>query len=384
MSEQQHDKNWRPVFIVSDGTAITAETLAHSVMTQFPDLVYDQQRIPFIDTPEKAHQVAKRIERTLNETGVRPLVFSTFVDPEISKEFLKTAPGFQVELFRSFVGPMERELGMKSTHTVSDGTAITAETLAHSVMTQFPDLVYDQQRIPFIDTPEKAHQVAKRIERTLNETGVRPLVFSTFVDPEISKEFLKTAPGFQVELFRSFVGPMERELGMKSTHTVGATHKIRNEERYNKRIAAIDYTLTHDDGQTNRGLDQAEVILVGVSRSGKTPTSLFLAMQFGIKVANYPLIPEDFDRGELPPALEPLRDKLFGLSIKPERLSEIRNERRPGSHYASIENCRKEIEDAEKLMRRNGIEWLNSTTKSIEEIAATIIAKQHLEKLGNN
>ena len=267
---------------------------------------------------------------------------------------------------------------------VSDGTAITAETLAHSVMTQFPDLVYDQQRIPFIDTPEKAHQVAKRIERTLNETGVRPIVFSTFVDPEISKEFLKTAPGFQVELFRSFVGPMERELGMKSTHTVGATHKIRNEERYNKRIAAIDYTLTHDDGQTNRGLDQAEVILVGVSRSGKTPTSLFLAMQFGIKVANYPLIPEDFDRGELPPALEPLRDKLFGLSIKPERLSEIRNERRPGSHYASIENCRKEIEDAEELMRRNGIEWLNSTTKSIEEIAATIIAKQHLEKLGNN
>jgi len=267
---------------------------------------------------------------------------------------------------------------------VSDGTAITAETLAHSVMTQFPDLVYDQQRIPFIDTPEKAHQVAKRIERTLNETGVRPLVFSTFVDPEISKEFLKTAPGFQVELFRSFVGPMERELGMKSTHTVGATHKIRNEERYNKRIAAIDYTLTHDDGQTNRGLEQAEVILVGVSRSGKTPTSLFLAMQFGIKVANYPLIPEDFERGELPPALEPLRDKLFGLSIKPERLSEIRNERRPGSHYASIENCRKEIEEAEELMRRNGIEWLNSTTKSIEEIAATIIAKQHLEKLGNN
>ena len=267
---------------------------------------------------------------------------------------------------------------------VSDGTAITAETLAHSVMTQFPDLVYDQQRIPFIDTPEKAHQVAKRIERTLNETGVRPLVFSTFVDPEISKEFLKTAPGFQVELFRSFVGPMERELGMKSTHTVGATHKIRNEERYNKRIAAIDYTLTHDDGQTNRGLDQAEVILVGVSRSGKTPTSLFLAMQFGIKVANYPLIPEDFERGALPPALEPLRDKLFGLSIKPERLSEIRNERRPGSHYASIENCRKEIEEAEELMRRNGIEWLNSTTKSIEEIAATIIAKQHLEKLGNN
>ncbi len=267
---------------------------------------------------------------------------------------------------------------------VSDGTAITAETLAHSVMTQFPDLVYDQQRIPFIDTAEKARQVAERIQKVMDKTGVRPLVFSTFVDPEISKAFLQAAPGFQVELFRSFVGPLERELGLKSNHTVGATHKISNEERYNKRIAAIDYTLTHDDGQTNRGLDQAEVILVGVSRSGKTPTSLFLAMQFGIKVANYPLIPEDFERGELPPVLEGLRDKLFGLSIKPERLSEIRNERRPGSHYASIENCREEIAAAESLMKTHHIEWLNSTTKSIEEIAATIIAKLHLEKITSN
>ena len=234
-----------------------------------------------------------------------------------------------------------------------------------------------------MDSVEKAHQVAERISRVQAETGVRPLVFSTFVDPTISQAFLKQAPGFQVELFRSFVGPMERELGMKSTHTVGATHKIQNEERYNQRIAAIDYTLTHDDGQTNRGLDQADVILVGVSRSGKTPTSLFLAMQFGIKVANYPLIPEDFDRGTLPEALEPLHSKLFGLSIKPERLSEIRNERRPGSRYASIENCRSEIEAAENLMHANGIEWLNSTTKSIEEIAATIIAKLHLEKTRN-
>lgn len=277
----------------------------------------------------------------------------------------------------------EQNKNWRPVFIVSDGTAITAETLAHSVMTQFPDLVCEQHRIPFVDSVEKAHQVAERISRVQAETGVRPLVFSTFVDPTISQAFLKQAPGFQVELFRSFVGPMERELGMKSTHTVGATHKIQNEERYNQRIAAIDYTLTHDDGQTNRGLDQADVILVGVSRSGKTPTSLFLAMQFGIKVANYPLIPEDFDRGTLPEALEPLHSKLFGLSIKPERLSEIRNERRPGSRYASIENCRSEIEAAENLMHANGIEWLNSTTKSIEEIAATIIAKLHLEKTRN-
>ena len=167
---------------------------------------------------------------------------------------------------------------------------------------------------------------------------------------------------------------------MKSAHSIGQTHKIRDDEKYNRRIAAIDYTLTHDDGQTTRGLDEADVILVGVSRSGKTPTSLFLAMQFGIKVANYPLIPEDFERGALPDALIPLRSKLFGLSISPERLSEIRNERRPGSRYASLANCEKEIADAESLMRREGIRWLNSTTKSIEEISATIMSELGLDK----
>lgn len=262
---------------------------------------------------------------------------------------------------------------------VSDGTAITAETLAHAVLTQFPNLSYDQQRIPFVDTMEKARRTAERINQVQRDTGQRPLVFSTFVDPAISQAFIEATSGYQIELFRTFVGPLERELGMKSNHTVGATHKIRDEEQYNKRIAAIDYTLTHDDGQTNYGLADADVILVGVSRSGKTPTSLFLAMQFGVKVANYPLIPEDFERDELPEALRPLHDRLFGLSIAPERLSEIRNERRPGSHYASLENCRKEVDDAERLMRENGIPWLNSTTKSIEEIATTILTRKHLE-----
>lgn len=266
---------------------------------------------------------------------------------------------------------------------VSDGTAITAETLAHSVLTQFPNLSYDRERIPFVDSVEKAKQTAERINEVQRRTGVRPLVFSTFVDPVISRAFINSNEGFQIELFRSFVGPLEHELCMKSEHTIGATHKIKDEERYNKRIAAIDYTLSHDDGQTNRGLDQAEVILVGVSRSGKTPTSLFLAMQFGLKVANYPLIPEDFERGELPETLKSLHGKLFGLSIRPERLSEIRNERRPGSRYASLENCREEIRNAEELMSRNGIEWLNSTTKSIEEIAATIVAKFNLQSVSN-
>lgn len=266
---------------------------------------------------------------------------------------------------------------------VSDGTAITAETLAHSIMTQFPNLSYNQTRLPFTDTVEKAIEVARQINAKGAADGLRPIIFTTFVDPEIMRTFNEAVSGHIIDLFRKFVGPLETELGMKSAHSIGQSHRIRDDEKYNRRIAAIDYTLQHDDGQTNRGLDEADVILVGVSRSGKTPTSLFLAMQFGLKVANYPLIPEDFDRGSLPEALIPLRDKLFGLSIRPERLSEIRNERRPNSRYASIENCRKEIEDAENLMVREGIRWLNSTTKSIEEISATIIAELGLDHRKN-
>lgn len=263
---------------------------------------------------------------------------------------------------------------------VSDGTAITAETLAHSILTQFPSLSYHQTRIPFVDSVEKAVDTARRINAVEKETGSRPIIFTTFVDTEIMRSFNELVSGHIVDLFRKFLGPIETELGMKSAHRVGQTHRIRDDEKYQQRIAAIDYTLQHDDGQTNRGLDEADVILVGVSRSGKTPTSLFLAMQFGIKVANYPLIPEDFDRGSLPEALLPLRTKLFGLSIAPERLSQIRNERRPGSRYASIENCRQEIHDAEALMAREGIRWLNSTAKSIEEISATIMTELGLDK----
>ncbi|MFM7532121.1 MAG: kinase/pyrophosphorylase, partial [Rubrivivax sp.] len=142
---------------------------------------------------------------------------------------------------------------------------------------------------------------------------------------------------------------------------------------YHERIEAINFSLAHDDGQSARNLESADVILVGVSRSGKTPTSLYLAMQHGIKAANYPLIPEDFDRGRLPGSLAPHRAKCFGLTIDPERLSQIRHERRPGSRYAALENCRFEVAAAESMMRREGIGWLSSTHKSIEEIATTIL-----------
>jgi len=255
---------------------------------------------------------------------------------------------------------------------VSDGTGITAETLGHAVLVQFEGLDLHQHRISFIDNPDKALDALARINESYYRHGRRPIVFSTLVNPSINA-ILRSANALILDLFASFVAPLERELGAKSTHAVGRSHNIVDSETYKNRIEAINFTLAHDDGQSAAELQNADVILVGVSRSGKTPTSLYLAMQYGVKAANYPLIPEDFERGAIPGALTPHRKKLFGLSISPERLAEMRFERRPNSRYASLENCRYEVEQAERLMRLGSIRWLSTTTKSIEEIAVTVL-----------
>ena len=254
---------------------------------------------------------------------------------------------------------------------VSDGTGITAETFGHSVLTQF-DLKFKQVRLPFIDTIEKAYEAVRKINDAFDAEGNRPIVFSTLVQAELAGVVFKSK-GLHMDLIQTFVAPLEQELGIKSTHSVGRSHNIADTEEYKNRIEAINYSLAHDDGQSNKNLSNADVILVGVSRSGKTPTTLYLAMQYGIKAANYPLIPDDFERGKLPSALPAFKGKIFGLSIAPERLSEIRNERRPGSKYASLANCRYEVNEAEAMMKREGIHWLSSTAKSIEEIATTIL-----------
>jgi len=254
---------------------------------------------------------------------------------------------------------------------VSDGTGITAETFGHAVLTQF-EMRFRQVRLPFIDTLDKAYDAARKINDALTTDGQRPIVFSTLVKPDLS-DVIRKSHGMHMDLIQTFVAPLEQELGVKSTHTIGRSHNIVDSEEYKNRIEAINFSLAHDDGQSHKNLSAADVILVGVSRSGKTPTSLYLAMQYGIKAANYPLIPDDFERGKLPSSLPPFRAKIFGLSITPERLSEIRHERRAGSKYASIENCRYEVNEAELMMKREGIRWLSSTTKSIEEIATTIL-----------
>jgi regulator of PEP synthase PpsR (kinase-PPPase family) len=260
---------------------------------------------------------------------------------------------------------------------VSDGTGITAETFASAILRQF-EITPKRMRLPFVDSADKAHQAVRQINHAAAVDGSRPLVFTTVVNMEVLEVLRQHCQGMLIDLFGTFIAPLEHELGMKSNHRVGRFSDIARSREYHDRIEAINFALEHDDGQTDQNLAKSDVILVGVSRSGKTPTSLYLAMQFGLKAANYPLIPEDFERGQLPPALLPHKKKLFGLTIDPQRLSEIRQERRPHSRYASLDNCRYEVREAEILMRRAGIRILSTTNKSIEEIAALI--RQDLEQ----
>jgi regulator of PEP synthase PpsR (kinase-PPPase family) len=254
---------------------------------------------------------------------------------------------------------------------VSDGTGITAETFSQSILAQF-ELPFRQIRMPFINTVDKAHQAVREINEYAKTSGLEPIVFTTLVDTEVNA-IVSQANCVMMDMFQTFIVPLEQALGVKSTHAIGRFHNNADTESYKNRIEAINFSLAHDDGQSNQNLADADVILVGVSRSGKTPTSLYLAMQYGLKSANYPLIPDDFERNQMPSDLMPFRKKLFGLTIDPMRLSEIRNERRPGSNYAKIENCRYEVSSAEAMMRKQGIPWLSTTNKSIEEIATTIL-----------
>jgi regulator of PEP synthase PpsR (kinase-PPPase family) len=274
----------------------------------------------------------------------------------------------------------ESPMPNRTAYFVSDGTGITAETFGNAILAQFEAPVR-RIRLPFLDSVDKAHQAVRQINHTAEIEGKRPLVFTTVVNMDVLRVIKQHCKGMLLDMFGTFVEPLESELGIKSNHRVGRFSDASKSQTYNDRIEAINFSLMHDDGQSHKDLQGSDVILVGVSRSGKTPTSLYLAMQHGLKASNYPLIPEDFDRRKLPPALVPHRKKVFGLTIAPERLSEIRNERRPNSRYASLENCRMEVSEAESMMRREGIRWLSTTTKSIEEIATTILQEIQPDRL---
>jgi hypothetical protein len=260
---------------------------------------------------------------------------------------------------------------------ISDRTGITAEMLGHSLLTQFESVRFQEATLPFVDTADKAHDVVARINEAAAADGARPIVISTLVNTEIAA-IVGQANALFLDCFEIFISPLEKELGVPASHAVGRSHSVNDLVNYYHRIDAVNYALGHDDGVASRGLTDADLILVGVSRSGKTPTCLYMAMQFGIRAANYPFIAEDFSAGQLPGLLRPLRGRLRGLTIKPERLQQIRSERRPGSKYATLENCEFEVREAEALMHQEGIPFLDATSKSVEELATTILHEAKL------
>ncbi|EOA5629079.1 pyruvate, water dikinase regulatory protein [Providencia rettgeri] len=263
---------------------------------------------------------------------------------------------------------------------ISDGTAITAETLGHAVLSQFP-LSFISYTLPFVTSEARAQEIKQKIDIIFQETQLRPLVFYSIISPEV-KQIITQSAGFCQDIVQSLVAPIQKEVGLEPEPKLNRTHglSMQNMNQYDARIAAIEYTLAHDDGISLRNLDQAQVILIGVSRCGKTPTSLYLAMQFGIQAANYPFTADDMDNLQLPAALRLYTHKLFGLTISPERLAAIREERRENSRYASIRQCRIEIAEVEALFRQNKINYLNTTNYSVEEISAKVIDTMGLQR----
>ncbi|CAG0999268.1 Phosphoenolpyruvate synthase regulatory protein [Burkholderiales bacterium] len=263
---------------------------------------------------------------------------------------------------------------------VSDRTGITAEMLGNSLLSQFEDFHFHRITVPFVDSPEKVDDAIRQVNATAAEEGRRPIVFSSVVDEAASEAIRARADALTLDLFQIFIAPLETELTAKSSHAAGRSHGIANSHEYFTRMEAINFAQAHDDGVATRDLAKAQVILVGVSRCGKTPTSLYLALQFGVRAANFPLTPDDFADHRLPGSVQGHVPKLFGLTIQPERLREIREERRPGSRYAALDTCRYEVREAEALMLREGIPTLDTTSKSIEEIATTIVHRAKLAR----
>ncbi|ENP8373488.1 kinase/pyrophosphorylase [Vibrio alginolyticus] len=262
---------------------------------------------------------------------------------------------------------------------VSDGTAITCETLGHVVLGQFP-FIPNEKTFPFVESQDKATDVVKEIETSYQRNGVKPLVFFSIVVPEV-REMLLEAPAYSYDVLESIVQKVQDDIQMTPKPKLQRSRSVgKDSDTYFDRIAAIEYTLAHDDGITLKGLEQADIILLGVSRSGKTPTSLYMAMQFGLRVVNYPFIAEDVKMMRLLPEFEIHRHKLFGLTIDPERLTEIRENRLSGSDYASTEQCKLELDTVEALFRREAIPYINTSSLSVEEITTRILEKAGMKR----
>lgn len=270
-------------------------------------------------------------------------------------------------------------MNQRTVFFVSDGTGVTAETLGHSLLTQFDTIAFRQVSMPFISSINKAEEAVRRINQTGVVEGAKPIVFSTLVQDDL-RRVIRGSEALCLDFFDAFVMPLEKELKARSTHASGQAHGMKDTVAYMRRIEATNFALATDDGAVTKDLARADVVLIGVSRTGKTPTSLYLALQYGVFAANYPLTDDDFERGDLPGAIKPLREKLYGLTIGPERLQQIRNGRRPNSRYSSLSQIQFELRESQALYQRYGIPHIDTTEKSIEEIASRIMQGADIER----
>ncbi|MDQ1060837.1 regulator of PEP synthase PpsR (kinase-PPPase family) [Arthrobacter globiformis] len=259
---------------------------------------------------------------------------------------------------------------------LSDSTGITAETLGNTLLTQFPGRPLERRTIPFITTVEQAHEVVATIDQ-LAANGPRPIIFSTTVGNDI-RAVLSRSHGHFFDLFGAHIGQLEQALNASASGVPGQAHGVGDAARYQSRMAAVEYAIEHDDGQSVPALERAELILIAPSRCGKTPTTMYLALQHAILAANFPLVEEDFTSLALPKPLLPFVHKCFGLTSLPVRLSQIRQERRPGSNYASLGQCTYELRNAEDMYRVNQVPYVNSASMSVEEISATVLQRMQL------
>ena len=262
---------------------------------------------------------------------------------------------------------------------ISDGTGITSETLGRSLLSQFDSLSVEIRVLPYINTIVKAKEIAKIINETYSATQERPIIIDTIVDPQI-RAVLNQCQAFTLDVFDTFIAPLEREFNAPSSYSVGRSHSISTNKQYDDRMEAVNFALEYDDGCHTQQYSQADVILLGVSRCGKTPTCLYLALQYGIKAANYPLTEEDLEEFALPKTLKLYKDKLFGLTIEPNRLAEIRHERCADSRYASLEQCEFEVHETERIFQMEGIPFTDATRASVEELSTYIINEVKLKR----
>ena len=270
----------------------------------------------------------------------------------------------------------------RSAFFISDSTGITAEMLGNSLLSQFDGIEFDVHTIPYIDSVAHAEATVDRINRTAQADQAPPIIFDTIVDPEI-RSVIAQSEGVVLDIFGLFLGPLTEALSKTPTTNVGKSHGLTSGSAYQSRIEAIHYALDSDDGAMRTDYDKADLILLGVSRSGKTPTCLYLALQYGINAANYPLTDEDLDNTQIPRAVRPYREKLFGLTIDPPRLAAIRKIRKANSNYASLVRCEDEVRMAQALYKRYRIPMLTTTSYSIEEIATRILLQMGIERRGD-